>query len=109
MSVRKLAAVTISRNNESEFYPDGDESSKFLKEKLVQLIEWLLPPVWLHKFKKKGYIPLLGTKKKLIQECEIIKQQEIANNVQKKKVEKEEKAKRKKDGEGKSGNSKRKR
>ena len=63
------------------------------KKGLVKLIKWLLLPLWLQKFKKKGYIPLLDSKKKLIQEYEIIKRQEAVKGEQKKK---ENNSKRKK-------------
>ena len=95
LKVRKLVATITSRNNELVFYPGGNKRSKLSKKGLVKLIKWLLLPLWLQKFKKKGYIPLLDSKKKLIQEYKIIKRQEAAKSEQKKK---ENKSKRKKVG-----------
>ena len=93
LKVRKLVANITSRNNELVFYPGGNKRSKLSKKGLVKLIKWLLLPLWLQKFKKKGYIPLLDSKKKLIQEYEIIKRQEAVKGEQKKK---ENNSKRKK-------------
>jgi hypothetical protein len=50
---------------------------------LVGLIEWSLPPHWRKKFDLKGYVPTLGTKAKLISECEAIERNETMDKKRK--------------------------
>ena len=80
LSVRKLASAITRLNNELEYYPNGSANSKFSPQKVVQLIEWSLPASWKHEFEKKGFIPSLSNKTKLIQEVEIIERQVLARN-----------------------------
>jgi hypothetical protein len=51
---------------------------------LVGLLEWSLPAHWRKKFGLDGYIPTLGTKAKLISECEAIERNEIAKDKERK-------------------------
>jgi hypothetical protein len=50
---------------------------------LVGLIEWSLPPHLRKKFDLDGYIPTLGTKAKLILECEAIERNETSDKKRK--------------------------
>ena len=59
-------------------------AEKFTAEKVVKLIEYALPASWKHEFEKKGYIPSLFNKNKLIQEAEIIERQVLARNAARK-------------------------
>jgi hypothetical protein len=51
---------------------------------LVGLLKWSLPAHWRKKFDLDGYIPTLGTKAKLISECEAIERDEIAKDKERK-------------------------
>ena len=53
-------------------FPGGTEASKFSETEIIGLLEWTLPPAWRAKFDLDGYIPSLGTKSKLITQCEAI-------------------------------------
>jgi hypothetical protein len=61
-------------------FPLGNQDSKFSDQELVGLLEWSLPAHWRKKFDQDGYIPTLGTKAKLISECEAIERNEIAKD-----------------------------
>jgi hypothetical protein len=70
MTTCKTAAAISKINNSLPLFPLGTTTSKFTDQELVGLIEWLLPPHWRKKSDLDGYIPTLGTKAKLISECE---------------------------------------
>ena len=76
-----MAAAVTRLNNELEYYPNGNPEIKYTPEKVVQLLEWALPASWKYEFEKKGYIPSLHNKAKLIQEAEIIERQIMVRNM----------------------------
>jgi len=73
LSTRKTAAAINRINNCLPLFPGGTEASKFSETEIIGLLEWTLPPAWRAKFDLDGYIPTLGTKSKLITQCEAIK------------------------------------
>jgi hypothetical protein len=77
LSTRKTAAAITKINNSLPLFPLGSPESKFTDQELVGLLEWSLPMHWRKKFDLDGYIPTLGTKSKLIAECEAIERNEI--------------------------------
>ena len=76
LSTRKTAAAITRINNCLPLFPLGTPESKFSDQELVGLLEWSLPQAWRKKFDLDGYIPTLGTKAKLILECEAIERNE---------------------------------
>jgi hypothetical protein len=78
LSTRKTAAAISRINNCLPLFPLGTQDSKFSDQELVGLLEWSLPQAWRKKFDLDGYIPTLGTKTKLILECEAIERNETA-------------------------------
>jgi hypothetical protein len=72
MTTCKTAAAISKINNSLLLFPDGTNGSKFSDQELVGLIESSLPSHWRKTFNLKGYVPTLGTKPKLILECEAI-------------------------------------
>jgi hypothetical protein len=78
LSTRKTAAAITKINSSLPLFPLGNQESKFSDQELVGLLEWSLPAHWRKKFNLDGYIPTLGTKAKLISECEAIERNEIA-------------------------------
>ena len=78
MTTRMTASALSRINNCLPLFPLGTPASKFSDEELVGLLEWSLPPAWRAKFDLKGYIPSLGSKEKLIEECEAIERSEKA-------------------------------
>jgi hypothetical protein len=83
MTTRKTAAAITKINNSLPLFPLGTNDSKFSDRELVGLIEWSLPPHWRKKFDLDGYIPTLGTKAKLISECEAIERNETTEKKRK--------------------------
>jgi hypothetical protein len=79
MTTRKTAAAITKINNSLPLFPLGTNDSKFLDQELVGLIEWSLPLHWRKKFDLDGFIPTLGTKAKLILECEAIERNETSD------------------------------
>jgi hypothetical protein len=77
LSTRKTAAAISRINNCLPLFPLGTQDSKFSEQELVGLLEWSLPQAWRKKFDLDGYIPTLGTKAKLILECEAIERNEV--------------------------------
>jgi hypothetical protein len=73
---RKTAAAITKINNCLPVFPPGLPVSKFTDQEVVGLLEWSLPSTWRKKFDLDGYVPTLGTKAKLILECEAIEQNE---------------------------------
>jgi hypothetical protein len=59
-------------------------ASKFTNQEVVGLLEWLLPSTWRKKFDLDGYVPTLGTKAKLILECEAIEHNESVDKKERK-------------------------
>jgi hypothetical protein len=84
LSTRKTAAAITKINNSLPLFPLGNQDSKFSDQELVGLLEWSLPAHWRKKFDLDGYIPTLGTKAKLISECEAIERNEIAKDKERK-------------------------
>jgi hypothetical protein len=76
LSTRMTAAATTKINNCLPVFPLGSPASKFTDQEVVGLLEWLLSLTWRKKFNLDGYVPTLGTKAKLILECEAIKRNE---------------------------------
>jgi hypothetical protein len=74
LSTRKTAAAITKINNCLPVFPLGSPASKFTDQEVVGLPEWSLPSTWRKKFDLDGYVPTLGTKAKLILECEAIEQ-----------------------------------
>jgi Tfp pilus assembly protein PilE len=73
MTTRKTAAAITRINNALPLFPSGTDTSKFSDAKVVELLEWSLPPSWRSKFDLDGYIlPTLDSKAKLIESCEAI-------------------------------------
>jgi hypothetical protein len=85
LSTQKTAAAITKINNCLPVFPLGSPASKFTDQEVVGLLEWLLPATWRKKFKNlDGYVPTLGTKAKLILECEAIKQNESVKEKERK-------------------------
>ena len=80
LSTRKTAAAITRINNALPLFPLGTPEAKFSDQELVGLLEWSLPQAWRKKFDLDGYIPTLGTKAKLILECEAIERNESAKD-----------------------------
>jgi hypothetical protein len=74
LSACTAAAAITKINNCLPVFPLGSPASKFTNQEVVGLLEWLLLSTWRKKFDLDGYVPTLGTKTKLILECETIKQ-----------------------------------
>jgi hypothetical protein len=72
LTTRKTAAAITRINNALPLFPGGTDTSKFSNAKVIELLEWSLPPSWRSKFDLHGYIPTLDTKAKLIESCEAI-------------------------------------
>jgi Tfp pilus assembly protein PilE len=72
LTTRKTAAAITWINNALPLLPGGTDASKFSNAEVIGLLEWSLPPSWRSKFDLDGYIPTLGTKAKLIENCEAI-------------------------------------
>jgi hypothetical protein len=83
MPFRKAAALISKINNSLPLFPGGTDESKFSDQELVGLMEWSLPSSWRAKFDLDSYIPTLGTKAKLISECEAIERNEFLNKERK--------------------------
>jgi hypothetical protein len=81
---RKTTAAITKINNSLPLFPLGNQDSKFSDQELVGLLEWSLPAPWRKKFDLDGYIPTLGTKAKLISECEAIERNKIARDKERK-------------------------
>jgi hypothetical protein len=62
----------------------GSPASKFTDQEVVGLLEWSLPAAWRKKFDLDGYVPTLGTKAKLILECEAIERNESVKEKERK-------------------------
>jgi hypothetical protein len=73
LPTRKTAAAITKINNCLPVFSLGSPASKFTDQEVVGLLEWSLPSTWRKKFDLDGYVPTLGTKAKLILECEAIK------------------------------------
>jgi hypothetical protein len=84
LSTCKTAAAITKINNSLPLFPLGNQDSKFSDQELVGLLEWSLPAHWRKKFDLDGYIPTLGTKAKLISECEAIERNKIAKDKERK-------------------------
>jgi hypothetical protein len=84
LSTRKTAAAITKINNCLPVFPLGSPASKFTDQEVVGLLEWSLPATWRKKFDLDGYVPTLGTKAKLILECEAIEQNEIVKEKERK-------------------------
>jgi len=76
INTRTMASAITRINNCLPLFPTGTDEAKFSENKLVGLLEWSLPQAWRKKFDLDGYIPTLGTKGKLILECEAIERNE---------------------------------
>jgi hypothetical protein len=74
LSTCKTAAALTKINNCLPVFPLGLPASKFTDQEVVGLLKRLLPLTWRKKFDLDGYVPTLGTKAKLILECEAIEQ-----------------------------------
>jgi hypothetical protein len=70
---QKTAAAITKINNCLPVFPLGLPASKFTDQEVMGLLEWSLPSTWRKKFDVDGYVFTLGTKAKLILECEAIK------------------------------------
>jgi hypothetical protein len=70
---QRTAAAITKTNTCLPVFPLGSPASKFTDQEVVGLLKWLLPLTWRKKFNLDGYVPTLGTKAKLILECEAIK------------------------------------
>jgi hypothetical protein len=68
---RKTAAAISKINNCLPFFPLGSPASKFTDQGVVGLLKWSLPSTW-----RKNFDLDLGTKAKLILECEAIERNE---------------------------------
>jgi hypothetical protein len=84
MPFQKAAALISKINNSLPLFPGGTDDSKFSDQELVGLMEWALPASWRAKFDLDSYIPTLGTKAKLISECEAIERNKFLNRERKK-------------------------
>jgi hypothetical protein len=80
LSTCKTAAAITRINNSLPLFPLGNQDSKFTDQELVGLLKWSLPAHWRKKFDLDGNIPTLGTKAKLICECEAIERNKIAKD-----------------------------
>jgi hypothetical protein len=80
LSTCKMAAAITNINNNLPLFPLGNQEAKFTDQELVGLLKWSLPAHWRKKFDLDGYIPTLGTKAKLISECEAIERNKIAKD-----------------------------
>jgi hypothetical protein len=87
LSTRKTAAAITRINNSLPLFPMGTPDSKFSDPEIVGLLEWSLPQAWRKKFDLDGYVPTLGTKAKLILECEAIERNESLKEDGKKNME----------------------
>jgi hypothetical protein len=76
-----MAAPITEINTSLPLFPLGTTKSR--DQELVGLIEWSLPSHWRKKFDLDGYIPTLGTKAKLILECEAIERNETLDTKRK--------------------------
>jgi hypothetical protein len=74
---RKIVAAITRINNALPLFPGGTDASKFSNAEVIGLLEWSLPPYWRSKFDLDGYIPTLGTKEKLIKNCEVIERNQF--------------------------------
>jgi hypothetical protein len=72
LTTRKTAAAITRINNALPLFPGGTDASKFSNAEVIGLLEWSLPPSSRSKFDLDRYIPTLGTKAKLIENCEAI-------------------------------------
>jgi hypothetical protein len=84
LSTRKTAAAITKINNCLPVFPLGSPASKFTDQEVVGLLEWSLPAAWRKKFDLDGYVPTLGTKAKLILECEAIERNESVKEKERK-------------------------
>jgi hypothetical protein len=72
LTPRQTAAAINRLNNDLPLFPLGTDASKFTDTEIIGLLECSLPPPWHTKFDLDGYIPMLHTKAKLIENCEVI-------------------------------------
>ena len=78
LTTRQTAAAINRLNNSLPLFPGGSDASKFTDVEIVGLLEWSLPPAWRAKFDLDGYIPSLDSKARLIDACEAIERNEVA-------------------------------
>ena len=78
MTTRQTAAAINRLNNALPLFPNGTEGSKFTPQELIGLLEWSLPQAWRAKFDLDGYVPSMHPKMKLIEACEAIERNEVA-------------------------------
>jgi hypothetical protein len=84
LSTRNTAAANTKINKCLPVFPLGSPASKFTDQEVVGLLEWSLLATWRKKLDLDGYVPTLGTKAKLILECEAIEQNESVNKKERK-------------------------
>jgi hypothetical protein len=84
LSTRKTAAAITKINNCLPIFPLGSPASEFTDQEVVGLLKWSLPSTWRKKFDLDGCVPTLGTKAKLILECEAIERNENVNKKERK-------------------------
>jgi hypothetical protein len=81
---RKTAAAITKINNCLPVFPLGSPASKFTDQEVVGLLKWSLLLTWRKKFDLDGYVPTLGTKAKLILECEAIERNKSVDKKERK-------------------------
>jgi hypothetical protein len=72
LSISDTASALSKLNNYLPYFPEGTIASKFSESALVGLLEWSLPNSWRKQMDLKGFIPSLGTKRELIEQCQCI-------------------------------------
>ena len=76
LSFRKTASAVGRLNNSLPLFPAANDSDKFSKSEVVELLEWSIPHAWRAKFDLAGFVPTQNTKERLITECEAIERNE---------------------------------
>jgi hypothetical protein len=73
----KQFVISMSRiNNYIPFFPNATVLSKYSKEELLNILEFVVPPHWRKAFDLRDYLPTRDDKARFISECERVKQNE---------------------------------
>jgi hypothetical protein len=80
LNTRQMAAAINRMNNALPLFPGASDADKFTTKEIVGLLEWSLPTHWRAKFDLEGYTPTDHDKSRLIEACEAIERNQVAND-----------------------------
>ena len=80
LTTRQMVAALIKINNSLPLFPGATEADKFSEQELLQIMEWMIPQEFCQKFEEKGYIPTEHTRKRFIEESEIVERYQLLHS-----------------------------